>query len=73
VLDDAFKRLLAKRVITGTAAVNHASRRLLERLGFQKISESIGSFSNTPEGKPIEFLGYTYAITRDEWDDTVTL
>ncbi len=68
VLDHAFDRLQADRVITGTAAVNRASCRLLERLGFKKTVESTGSFRNTPDGKPIEFLGYTFAISRGEWE-----
>jgi hypothetical protein len=41
---------------------------LLERLGFKRTAESTGSFRNTEDGKPIEFLGYTYAISRDEWE-----
>jgi len=64
----AFDRLQAQRVHTGTAAVNRASCRLLERLGFKRTAESTGSFRNTQDGKPIEFLGYTYTISRDEWD-----
>ncbi len=67
ILGRAFTNLEADRVITGTAAVNRASCRLLEKLGLKKTGESTGSFRNTPEGKPIEFLGYTYAISRDEW------
>lgn len=68
MLDRAFGSLLADRVVTGTAATNHASCRLLERLGFKKTGESTGSFRNTPDGKPIEFLGYAYAISKDEWN-----
>ena len=63
----AFEQLGAYRVITGTAVENRASCRLLERLGFKKTDESKGSFRNTQEGKPIEFIGYTFAISRDEW------
>lgn len=66
-LDYAFERLQAQRVLTGTAAVNRASCRLLERLGFKKIAESIASFRNTQDEKPLEFLGYTYTLSRDEW------
>jgi RimJ/RimL family protein N-acetyltransferase len=64
----AFDRLQAQRVVTGTAAVNRASCRLLDRLGFKRTAESTGSFRNTEDGKPIEFLGYSYAISRDEWE-----
>jgi len=67
-LGHVFERLQALRVVTGTAAVNRASCRLLERLGFKRTAESMGSFRNTRDGKPIEFLGYTYAISRDEWE-----
>jgi RimJ/RimL family protein N-acetyltransferase len=67
-LGHAFKRFQAERVVTGTAAVNRASCRLLERLGFKKTDESMASFRNTRDGKPIEFLGYTYAISNDEWE-----
>jgi RimJ/RimL family protein N-acetyltransferase len=70
VLGYAFGKLQAKKVVTGTAAVNRASCRLLERLGFQKTSESTASFRATPDGKPIEFLGYTYAMKKDEWKET---
>ena len=67
VINDAFDRLNAQRIITGTAAVNLASCRLLERSGFKRIAESISSFKTTKEGKPIKILGYLYAISRDEW------
>jgi [ribosomal protein S5]-alanine N-acetyltransferase len=68
VLARGFDELKADRVITGTAAVNVASCRLLERLGFKKTSESRGTFRNDADGKPIEFLGYTYAFSREEWE-----
>jgi [ribosomal protein S5]-alanine N-acetyltransferase len=68
MVDHAFGSLKADRVITGTAAVNRASCRLLEKLGFQKIGEDTGSFRSTPEGKPIEFLGYTYALSKAVWE-----
>jgi RimJ/RimL family protein N-acetyltransferase len=55
-------------VVTGTAAANHASCRLLERLGFKKTSESTASFRTTPDGKPIQFVGYTFELSRDEWN-----
>lgn len=63
----AFGELRADRVVAGTAAANRPSCRLLERLGLMKIAESTGSFRNTQDGKPIEFTGYTFAISRDEW------
>jgi ribosomal-protein-alanine N-acetyltransferase len=68
ILDRAFGRLQATRVIAGTAALNRNSCRLLERLGFQRIGEKISSFKNAKDGKPIEFLGYTYALSKEEWE-----
>jgi RimJ/RimL family protein N-acetyltransferase len=67
VLGHAFDSRQARRVVTGTAAANGASCRLLERLGFQKTSESTGSFRQTANGKPITFLGYTFELSRDAW------
>lgn len=66
-LDYAFDQLHAQRIVTGTAAANQASCRLLARLGFQKIAEGTASFRNAPDGTPIAFLGYTFALTREQW------
>jgi RimJ/RimL family protein N-acetyltransferase len=68
VLGHAFDSRQAQRVVTGTAEVNRASCRLLERLGFQKASESTGSFRQTSDGKPIPFVGYTFELSRDAWE-----
>jgi RimJ/RimL family protein N-acetyltransferase len=65
VLSHAFNGLLALRVVTGTAAANHASCRLLDRLGFRQTSENITSFRNAPNGAPIEFIGCSYELTRE--------
>jgi RimJ/RimL family protein N-acetyltransferase len=70
VIGHAFDRLQAHTVITGTASVNRPSFRLLERLGFKKTAESTASFRNTSEGKPIGFLGYTYTMSKEEWEAT---
>ena len=67
-LEHVFDTLLAESVVTGTAAANQASCRLLERLGFQKTEEKIGSFKNDADGKRIEFLGYTYYLPRENWE-----
>jgi RimJ/RimL family protein N-acetyltransferase len=67
VLGYAFTQLQAQRVVTGTAAANIPSCRLLARLGFKKTSEDTGSFRKTPSGQPIEFLGYGFALTQDDW------
>jgi RimJ/RimL family protein N-acetyltransferase len=69
MLNQALGQLQALRVITGTAAVNRNSRRLLERLGFRKTGEKISSFKTGADGKPIEFLGYSYAISKAEWEN----
>lgn len=69
VLTHAFERLHAHRVVTGTAALNHPSCRLLARLGFRKTAERPTAFRNTPDGQPIEFLGYTFELTRTAWLD----
>ena len=67
VIGRAFDQLQAERVIAGTAALNLPSCRLLERLGFKIIAESTGSLRNTQDGQPIEFLGRTYALTKENW------
>jgi RimJ/RimL family protein N-acetyltransferase len=69
ILNRAFGQLQATRVITGTAAVNQNSCRLLERLGFQNVGERMSSFKNAADGTPIEFLGYIYAVSKDEWEN----
>jgi ribosomal-protein-alanine N-acetyltransferase len=67
-VDHVFARLKADTVLTGTAAENRASCRLLERLGLKRTAEDVGSLRNGPDGQPIEFLGYTYAISKAEWE-----
>jgi [ribosomal protein S5]-alanine N-acetyltransferase len=68
VIGRAFSQNLANRVIAGTAAANLPSCRMLERLGFKKTGESMGSLRNGADGRPIEFLGRTYELTRDDWE-----
>lgn len=72
VLRRAFDQLQACRVVTGTAAINQSSCRLLEQLGFKKVGEETVSFKTAENGKPIEFLGYRYAILHDEWQNINT-
>lgn len=67
-IDHAFGRMGADTVLSGTAAENRASCRLLERLGFKKTTEGVGSLRNGPDGQPVEFLGYTYAVSKAEWE-----
>ncbi len=68
VLGRAFGELQAGEVTTGTAAANGPSCRLLERLGFEVTGEGMTSFRNGPDGKPIEFLGYAMALSREKWE-----
>lgn len=67
-LEYAFGSLQAQLMVTATAAVNYPSRKLLDRLGFQKISEASVSFRTNESGEPIEFLGYSFSLSRDEWE-----
>ncbi len=66
-LNHVFGELGAALVSTGTAAANEPSCRLLRRLGLRKTGESVGSFVKDADGRPIEFVGYTFCITREEW------
>ena len=67
VLQNAFDKLGVERVITGTAALNLPSSRLLAKLGFQKTKQSMVSFYSTEDGKPIEFLGEEYSLNKETW------
>lgn len=69
VLAYAFDALAADQVTSGTAEANLPSRRLQQRLGFSKTGQEIVSFRTTPEGEPIRFVGYSFAITREEWQE----
>jgi RimJ/RimL family protein N-acetyltransferase len=67
ILHYAFSELKAEKVTSGTAAANHPARNLLTRLGMRKTGEDITSFRKTPEGKPIEFVGLRFSISKNEW------
>lgn len=67
VVDHTFSELGADRVVSGTAAANHASCRLLKRLGMRKTGEGTGSFRKTQDGKPIEFVSFSFTLSKDEW------
>jgi ribosomal-protein-alanine N-acetyltransferase len=64
LINYAFDHLHADQIISGTAADNRPSCRLLERLGFKKTSEGIVSFRKTVDGEPIEFIGHSYNLSR---------
>ena len=70
VLCHAFDQLQAYRVVTGTAAVNKGSCRLLEHSGFKKVGEETAFFKTAEDGRPMEFLGYRYAILKKEWQNS---
>jgi len=67
VIDFAFSDLKAENLTCGTAAVNGPSCRLLDRIGFKKINEGTASFRKTSDGKPIEFTGWEFALSKEEW------
>ena len=67
LIGHAFEELKAHQVVTGTAAVNKPSRRLLARLGFRKVSEGHAHLQDAPDGTSIDFLGFNYELTREEW------
>ena len=67
VLDHAFGLLAADRVVSGTAAANQPSCQLLKRLGMNQTGRHTGSLQEMPEGKPIEFAGLSFSISREEW------
>lgn len=68
LVDYAFQALQADQLTSGTAQANHASQRVLEKLGFLKINEGLVHFQNDAEGNPIVFTGYGYALTREIWE-----
>jgi [ribosomal protein S5]-alanine N-acetyltransferase len=67
VINYAFNNLHVEKLTIGTANLNYPSCRLINRLGFRKISECICSFRKTPEGNPIEFVDSLFLLEKDEW------
>ncbi len=67
VIKYMFAELNAVNIIAGTAKINEPSIRLLKRLGFKKVGEKIHSFRKDEEGKPIEFIGVDYLLTKPSW------
>jgi len=66
-LGRAFDELGADRVTAGTAAANAPSCSLLARLGFRRVGEHSASFRTNPDGTPMEFLAYSFALDRADW------
>ncbi len=71
LLGHAFGNLGADKICTGAAAANTPSVRLAERLGMKIIDEGISSLRTDEQGRPIEFLGLSFSISRDEWIETM--
>jgi RimJ/RimL family protein N-acetyltransferase len=71
VIEYAFSNLEAESLTCGTAAKNTPSCRLIDRLGFKKVGEETISFRKTPDGKPIEFTGYWFTLSKDSWKNQV--
>lgn len=67
VINYAFNILRVEKLTIGTANLNYPSCRLINRLGFIKISECIRSFRKTPEGNPMEFVDSSFLLEKDEW------
>lgn len=58
----AEEQLGLKKLVAGTASENKPSVALLTKLGFRKISQSRGSFTQDERGNPIEFTGYSFEL-----------
>ena len=66
LLDHAYGALGADRVVSSTAVANGPSSRLLRRLGMVETGQQVGSLQKTPDGEPIEFVGVSYALSREQ-------
>ena len=66
-LAHAFREREAAKVTSGTAAANLPSCRLLSRLSMRKTREGTASFCNDEDGRPMEFVGWGFELTRDDW------
>ncbi len=66
-IDHAFSSPWVQRVVCGTAKANVPSVKLLQSLGFEETGEATGSFARDAQGKPIEFMGASYWLTRAAW------
>ncbi len=70
VIKRTFQELGAEKIVSGTAAINTPSVRLLTRLGLRKTGEFPISFQQDAEGKPIEFTGCSWEMKREEWRES---
>ena len=67
LIDYAFDVRDAARITVGTALANEPSRRLLQKLGFRETGRGTRSFQTRPDGTPIEFVGLSLGLSREEW------
>ena len=68
MINYVFNEMGVEQFTSGTANANYPSCNLLAKLGFHKTGESTESFRNTPQGKPIEFVGSSFLLEKDEWE-----
>jgi [ribosomal protein S5]-alanine N-acetyltransferase len=67
VINHVFNGNKAEKFVTGTALGNEPSCKLLTKLGFRKAGESTTSFRKDKDGKPIEFTGAFFELTKAMW------
>jgi [ribosomal protein S5]-alanine N-acetyltransferase len=75
VLEHAFQRLGAHRVIAGCCPQNLASWRLMERLGMRReaFSPKAVTLTAAADGTPIWWDQYLYAVLAEEWPERSAL
>lgn len=67
VIHYAFETLKVEKLSSGTANKNYPACRLLDKLGFKKINESVLSFRTDADHNPIEFVGADYILDKGIW------
>ena len=67
-LDYMFGTRGAAKVVSGTAAANQPSCRLLQRLGMKFVREGQAAFRDDEQGNPLVFTGVEFEITRQTWE-----
>ena len=67
VIKHIFKVFKADQINTGTAKENAPSYKLLRRLGFIQVRETITSLRKDEDGNPIEFSALEFTLSSEEW------
>ena len=67
-----FDEMPVRRIVTRNAAAWPGQTEPLFALGFLKTGEERGSFAKRPDGVPVEFLGYTLEMSREDWERRTT-